>query len=1303
MSDTTISRFFELVGWIFALNPDAFRVMSDLPQGFVLALLFAFLAGLSRGIGQAVILFINQVTPLRFIFSLLINAALFASGLLFLGLSTWLIIWLLPGVQVELESLAIALGFSCAPLLFSFLGAMPYLGVPLLSLLSVWFLLAMVVGVGAVVNVSISAAFSYVALGWIVLQVLQNTVGQPIATLGSRLASAIAGVDLVTQRRDVMNLVGDRLADASATWANEFRERVTEIRQLYREGIHPPSLSGVSDSSAPASDSSVPASDSSVPAADSQEPSLASLSQRSAATPSKQVWETTLKTMVGLLGIVILTVVVVVFLRPVREWLFAWHNQLPRLFQLMFNLAWIGIVGVAVAGVLAPLETLGWWAGWYEDDIDTTLHSGDLATPLNETQTQTISRYIVYLDGIGQSGFEYLPDIEEFLDALTPTLPADVALIRGIIPYSVLNNPLDEDRPLAFLWKAADKARVANPAAILGFLVNLRNTIIVSVSADKRYGPLYNQGITQVVYNGLLKNGYRPDSGIPITLIGFSGGGQMACACAPLLKRILNAPLEVISLAGVMSGNCDILQLEHLYHFVGDKDPVERLGPVLFPGRWPLFFLSFWNRAKRRGKISIFSMGPLGHQVPGGILDPNVILADGRSALQQTLDYIHQILNGTLLPQPDFSSVNPSNYERYRNAPFARPESYPLTPSAPGPHYQAIAPWIGRLILPQPHQRRWVRGVFFEIRHAPPEYQEWVGHRVVLRWQETPRVGRLVKAVTKDVHFSADASYTSQFGGLVHPDRLNHWQQVGPLESLAGSHPVDDVVVALDGLVQVVPNALDSTVQNGLWQEESRFPQTTEPDSSQNESPLLPAGLYIRRQPIQVTGQYYGLVRFICPVDLNQSDQAQPNQAQPNQAQPDQYRVAHFNRESRQFDGGEETVLLPPVVADENGCYPSTTHQIESSPLNETGWYIYGTPDAQGRFVVQAIAPRSLLRLQPERVVFGAKAAYRYIRQDTWDNISAQKGRIASVLCSPENDESSNAISQAIGRWQEGDRALLVHVYGGIGGNKREPAAAMPIFFGHFAFGQATVIRDPLADELRFDITYQQVYTHNTDGLIAGSLHWSRYMGDRQFGWLGVRPVCDLVIKLDSFTGTYEVDGKGEDRLARSPLSTMMVYLSAMTARYRIGDGTGGTYVGPANNCAQDSNQALFASLMDMGNALQLDADQLETWIADHPEQLPRLQQLSRLGRDLKHKLQLFGKPREDWVKNEFNLGSTLEDEPIRNLIMGIGSWRTLLPRKASDTLVKVFLHYGASVWVLRTNQVGGDDPDIEPIAPMTL
>ena len=159
----------------------------------------------------------------------------------------------------------------------------------------------------------------------------------------------------------------------------------------------------------------------------------------------------------------------------------------------------------------------------------------------------------------------------------------------------------------------------------------------------------------------------------------------------------------------------------------------------------------------------------------------------------------------------------------------------------------------------------------------------------------------------------------------------------------------------------------------------------------------------------------------------------------------------------------------------------------------------------------------------------------------------------------------------------------------------------------------------------------------------------------------------------------------------------MLSQLEAMTARYRIGDGTGATYVGPANNCAQDSNQALFASLRTLFQAIDANQTTLQTWLSQNPDQAQRYQQLLDVKAKLYRRLQPFGAPRADWDSNEFNLGTTLEDDPLRNLWFGLGSWRTLLPRKASDMIVQVFLEHGASVWVLRTNQIGGQDPDIEP------
>ncbi|MBL1178358.1 CAAX protease [Pantanalinema sp. GBBB05] len=1251
MTSTALAHFWEILGYVFALNSEAFRVIIREPSGLTLAITVIFLAGLSQAIAQSIILFINRVKPARFVLSVLINALLLAAGFFFLVFSTWLVIlFSRTTAAVEISKLFIVLGISYAPLIFSFFGAIPHLGNPMLIALSIWNLLAMVVGLATLTTTGLGRAFTYVILGWIVLQIWQRTIGRPIAKLGHLLLNQVAGVDLATDRQDLMDVYRQHVQDTSAAWQEDLRERIISTRQaeLVRAEIGG-EVGGAKG-------------------AEFLSSSSPSLSSSSVLEPRDYDFSRIVKTTAGLIGIAVVTYVVIVFFRPLRDWWFGWYNNLSGFTRFVFDLAWIGVIAIVVAGLLAPLETLGWWAGWFEDEVDTTEKLGALQTPIADPKT--VARYLVYLDGICQSDFKYLPDVEEFLDTLGPTLPTDIALVRGLMVYSVMNHPLNEDRPLAFLWKLADRNRYTNPADLLGYLVNLRNVIMVGVSADKRYGPLYNQGIAQVVYNGLIKNGYQPGSGVPVTLIGYSGGGQMSCASAPYLKQALSAPVDVISLGGVISGNNNILQLEHLYHLVGQKDTVEQVGPIMFPGRWKLLFLSYWNRAKRRGKISLIDMGPVGHQIPGGILDPKLMLSDGRSSLQHTIATINAILQGELLPAEDLTAVKPSNYSLYMQADCNRPTSYPIQQSLPAALYQPIGTWMGRLILPALAERSRVKGALFEVYHADAKHQHLVGKIVNLRWSRDPRIQQLVAAVKQDIHFSAEASYTSKYGGLVHPDRLNHWLQVDPLESLAGAHPEDDIVVMLHEPVEV--------------DEGDRGDMILAASSSSSSLPAPSAiSIYITSQPIQITGRFYALVQFIQPIAEGS----------------DEFRVVHFNPISRQFDGAVENVRLPPVVlAAAYGSFPSTTRDLEKSPLNEMGWYIYGTQDAKEQFVVQSLAPRSLLRLQPDEVIFGKRAAYNYIRKRAWADAIAQKGKISSVLCTCRSNGSSAAIQAAIDEWQEGDRALLIHVYGGIGGNKKEPSAATPIFFGHFAYGLATVIREPLSHELRFDIRYHQVYTHNTDGLIAGTLHWSRYLGDRQLGWVGNRPICDIVIKHAAFTGFYEANG-----VRRSPLELMLLQLQVMTSRYRTGDGTGGTYVGPANNCAQDSNQALFASLQQMEQLIRTHVEGLQQWAAAHPDQAHCFQQLLALSKDLKQELQPFRNSRTDWTRNEFNLGSTLEDQPFQNLIMGLGSWRTMLPRFASDTIVKIFLKHGATAWVLRTNQIGGYDPDIVPIVPMTL
>ncbi|MGC8713152.1 MAG: hypothetical protein ACP5RH_12245 [Leptodesmis sp.] len=456
MTDTALGRFGELVGGAFGLQRGAFRLIDTLPDGLTLALLVVFLAGLSLAVGQSIILFINRVKPLRFFFSLVLNAILFAFGFLFLALSTWLICLFPDSVHISFPSLVKVLGLGYAPLLFSFLGALPYAGYPILNLLSVWNLLAMVVGFGAIAHIGIGFAFGYVAIGWFVKQVLENTIGQPIARLGKQLADRVAGVVLADDRRELADLVlagrPSRAADPIGVTQHTSQPEVRELVYAAGRGDRGATQAvtqAVVNPSSPTAALRVTAT-----TTDLTDP-LVQFEQKTSGIPAQ------LKLMLALLGMVVLFVLIAILLRPIKDSIFGWYKELPGLFQWIFDLGWIAVIAIVFAGILAPLETLGWWAGWFGDGLDTSAAEVSSPAPPDGVAPgqPAISRYVVYLDGIGQSGEEYTPDVEDFLTALKPALPEDVELVRGLMMYSVLNKPLDEDRPLAFVWRLADKMR----------------------------------------------------------------------------------------------------------------------------------------------------------------------------------------------------------------------------------------------------------------------------------------------------------------------------------------------------------------------------------------------------------------------------------------------------------------------------------------------------------------------------------------------------------------------------------------------------------------------------------------------------------------------------------------------------------------------------------------------------------------------------------------------------------------------------------------------------------------------------
>lgn len=311
----------------------------------------------------------------------------------------------------------------------------------------------------------------------------------------------------------------------------------------------------------------------------------------------------------------------------------------------MLSMLLVGIFTfLLLTALLAPLESLGWYAGWFGDgdEREPHWHSGPPAPTVPDTHSPR--HYLVYLSGIGAISPQSIPQEElPFIDGLQARLP-DTRVLADVFPYSVTNLGLTEHRIAVGLWRWLERLRAENPGAVLAFLVNLRNLFQVAVSADHRYGPVYNLGVAQEIRDALLRHGYPLGSGLPVTLLGVSGGAQTAVGAAWYLDNLLRAPLRVVSLGGVLSADRGLDRIQHLWYLYGQNDSVHRLGQIFFPGRWRFVVTSPWNRALKAGKISFVPVGPFRHNGAGNYFDSTFSLPQGGSPLGYTLTKICSLL-----------------------------------------------------------------------------------------------------------------------------------------------------------------------------------------------------------------------------------------------------------------------------------------------------------------------------------------------------------------------------------------------------------------------------------------------------------------------------------------------------------------------------------------------------------------------------------------------------------------------------------------------------------------------------------
>ncbi|MFM9072911.1 MAG: alpha/beta hydrolase [Cyanobium sp.] len=265
------------------------------------------------------------------------------------------------------------------------------------------------------------------------------------------------------------------------------------------------------------------------------------------------------------------------------------------------------LVLIPTAGIYSLVSQFAFWEGW----IGSLPEPAELFSPQNSrihaTATQPQPHYVVYLDGIHLHASDHPPRITAFLSLLQQSLGPRIKLLSGIEPYTVLPVGLAEDPGSAWFWRRLFNLQEQNPSALVqvlaGLLVQANNVIKVGISSDRRYGPIVNMEQALKVAERLAEVGFDPSSGAPITLLGYSGGGEMAMGMADYLRRICRSPVRIITFCGVFSGNQELSRVEGITTVVGTRDPLQVVGRIAFPGRSPLLPFTRWNQALRSGTV----------------------------------------------------------------------------------------------------------------------------------------------------------------------------------------------------------------------------------------------------------------------------------------------------------------------------------------------------------------------------------------------------------------------------------------------------------------------------------------------------------------------------------------------------------------------------------------------------------------------------------------------------------------------------------------------------------------------------
>jgi hypothetical protein len=176
-----------------------------------LVVIVVYLAGMSLGLGNAVILFLNRVPRGRFVLSLALTGAIHLVGALVTTATALLVADIVVGRDLDFMPTLVVIALAQAPFLLGFLTLAPYFGELLERFLDVWVLTLVLFGLHKGLGMTIESAALLALLGWGSTRVLAFVLGRPTTRVVNALRRAAAGGPLTL---DSSNLIEALRAEA---------------------------------------------------------------------------------------------------------------------------------------------------------------------------------------------------------------------------------------------------------------------------------------------------------------------------------------------------------------------------------------------------------------------------------------------------------------------------------------------------------------------------------------------------------------------------------------------------------------------------------------------------------------------------------------------------------------------------------------------------------------------------------------------------------------------------------------------------------------------------------------------------------------------------------------------------------------------------------------------------------------------------------------------------------------------------------------------------------------------------------